>query len=125
VPRIRAALDAGVPPLAVILRDPSHTEYNRWDLKLVAAYHIYEDMLVGNIPVHWDQSDRVTFDVKRGVSKSKAKIAATERAYQKRNAKNDSAMDGVYFYAVPRTMDGGPLPTIEEWQAEQAAKSGN
>jgi len=122
VPRIRAALDAGVPPTAILLRDPGHTEYDVWDLKLVAAYHIYEDMMVGSIPIYWDRSERVTFDVKSGISKSNAALDRRREQLQTRN--NGKTPPGMFLYAVPRTIDGGPLPTLEEWQAEMAAKAG-
>jgi hypothetical protein len=117
VPRIRAALDAKVPPTAIILRDPDRKEYGSWDLRLAAAFHIYEDLMRGNIPVYWDESDRVAFDVKTGVSKSKAAIQRKEEQVKK-------PVPGQYFYAVPRTIDGGPLPTYEEWIAERKAKQG-
>lgn len=120
LPRIRAALDAKVPPTAIILRDPGRTEYGVWDLKLAAAYHINDEMMRGNVPVYWDESDRVTFDVRRGRSKSRAAIERREEADQK--SKNQ--LYGVYYYAVPRTMDGGPLPTLAEWLEEKAAKEG-
>lgn len=119
LPRIRAALDAKVPPSAIILRDPGHTEYDEWDLKLIAAYHIHEDFMVGTVPVYWDQSDRVAFDVKTGHSKSRAALDRKQELDSKKNVK-----PGTYYYVVPRTIDGGPLPTREEWAAEQAAKRG-
>lgn len=121
VPRIRAALDAKVPPTAIILRDPGIKEYGKWDLKLIAAYHIYTDMMRGGVPVYWDESDRVTFDVKVGKSKSRAAIEKRQDADTKKNADQF----GKYYFAVPRVMDGGNLPTREEWLAERAAKQGN
>lgn len=81
--------------------------------------------MVGSVPVYWDQSDRVTFDVNKGKSKSRAKIQAAERRSQKAAENSPEQLDGVYFYAVPRTMDGGPLPTYEEWVEEQARKRGD
>jgi hypothetical protein len=120
VPRIRAALDAGVPPTAIILRDPGRKEYGAWDLKLAAAYHIYSDMLRGSVPVYWDESDRVTFDVKVGKSKSRAAIERREEA----DSKGKKDTKGLYYYAVPRTIDGGPLPTLDEWHEERLRKAG-
>lgn len=124
VPRIRAALEAGVPPVAMLLRDPAHKEYDAWDMKLASAHHIRETMLVGSVPIYWDQSDRVAFDVKKGKSKSRAKIQAAERAAQKKAKNNESELDGLYFYTVPRTIDGGPLPTYEEWAEEKRRLEG-
>lgn len=120
VPRIRAALDAGVPPTAIILRDPERTVYGEWDLKLAAAIQVYNELMRGNVPVYWDESERVAFDVKVGKSKSRAAIERREEADQK--AKRDTK--GLYYYAVARTIDGGPLPTLPEWLDERAAKAG-
>ena len=39
VPHLKAALDAKVPPSAILLGDPAHKEYDAWDLKLIAAKH--------------------------------------------------------------------------------------
>jgi len=119
VPRIRAALDAKVPPSAVILRDPGRKEYSKWDLKIVAGLRIYEDMMRGSVPVYWDESDRVAFDVKVGTSKSRAAIDRREEQDKKKGT-----VHGRYYYAVPRVTDGGNLPTLEEWILEKKAKTG-
>jgi hypothetical protein len=123
IPRIRAALDAGVPPTAIILRDPERKEYNSWDLRIAAAYHIHEDLMRGSVPIYWDESDRVAFDVKTGVSKSRAAIDRREDADRAKN-KDGKGLEGRYYYAVPRVIDGGALPTLEEWIAEKEAKKG-
>lgn len=91
------------------------------------AYHIREGFLVGNVPIYWDQSDRVTFDVKTGISKSKAATERWERQQEKKNASGNGVKPtpGLFAYPVPRTVDGGPLPTLEEWAEEKARKAGN
>lgn len=111
-------MDAGKPPTAVIFHDPSHTEWTAWDYKLIKAYHLHEQYMDGNFPIWIDRSDRVAFDVKRGISRSKA---ALDRA-EERDAKK-KAVPGAFLYAVPRTIDGGPLPTMEEWVAQEKAKN--
>jgi hypothetical protein len=121
VPRIKAALTAGLPPTATLLRDPSRKEYGVWDIKLVVALEIYEGLLVGSVPIYWDQSDRVTFNVKKRVSKSRKVIEAAQEADQNRKG---FKTHGLLYYAEPRTMDGGPLPTLQEWHAEQERKQG-
>lgn len=120
IPRIRAALDARVPPTAIILRDPGIKEYGLWDLKLVAGLRIYDEMMRGSVPVYWDESDRVAFDVGIGTSKSRA--ALDRKLEQEQNKK--TKVYGQYFYPIPRVIDGGPLPTREEWLEERAAKQG-
>lgn len=124
VPRIKAALAAQVPPSAILLRDPAHREYDEWDLKLVAAYHIYKDLLRGSVPVYWDESSRVTFDVKVGLSKSQAAVDRKQAQDQKAADKSPATLYGRYYYAVPRVTDGGALPTLEEWLEEKAAMKG-
>lgn len=91
-----------------------------WDLKLIAALYIYDEMMRGSIPVYWDESDRVAFDVKKGISKSRAAIERKQELEEKKKTKTY----GEYFYVVPRVIDGGNLPTREEWAAERAAKQG-
>jgi hypothetical protein len=72
------------------------------------------------VPIWWDESDRVTFDAKARVSKSRAAI---ERA-QEADGKKKSKAHGRYFVAEPRVMDGGEMPTRDEWLAEQESKKG-
>lgn len=120
VPRIRAALEIKQPPIAVILDDPTHTEWTPLDYKLVKAYYIRENMMVGNVPIYWDQSDRVTFSIKTGTSKSRAAIERWEKKMSEKKTKEY----GKFGYPVPQTIDGGPLPTLDEWAEEQARKTG-
>ena len=124
VPHLKAALDAKVPPSAILLGDPAHKEYDAWDLKLIAAYHVYRGLLNGSVPIYWDESDRVTFDAKTGVSKSQAAIDRKQDQDRKAAEKSPTSLYGKYYYAVPRVIDGGALPTLEEWLAEKAAKKG-
>jgi hypothetical protein len=75
----------------------------------------------GSVPIYWDESDRVAFDVGTGKSKSRAALDRKERSWEK---KKPAEKDGVYFYPIPRAIDGGMLPTREEWIAEKQAKQG-
>lgn len=115
MPRIRAALNVNQPPLMFIFNDPSHTEWGAWDIRLAKAYALREEMLSGGVPVYWDRSERVFFDVESYVSKSRAALDRAEERAQKGKKKNY----GKVFYPVPRTIDDGPLPTLEEWLEEQ------
>jgi hypothetical protein len=105
----------------MIFNDPLHEKWDEWDYKLFKAHYILEDWYRDGIPLWWDESDRVTFDAKPRVSKSKASI---ERA-QEANAKKKSKSYGIYFTVEPRLMDGEEMPTRDEWLEEQAAKQGN
>lgn len=118
VPRVRAAVKINKPPLAVIFEEPER-EWTRWDFRLVKALEIYEDMKTGTgMPMYWDRSDRVRFETESFVSKSKAVLDRAEERASQSKTKNY----GKVFYAVPKTMDGGPLPTLEEFLVEQAEK---
>lgn len=118
---LKAAAQIGHPPTAVIFSDPSHKKWTMWDYRLIKAYHFVQDWYREGIPLWWDESDRVTFDVKARVSKSRA---AVERAQEKESKKKTKSY-GLYFVPEPRTMDGGELPTREEWFEEQKMKNGS
>lgn len=72
------------------------------------------------MPIWWDESERITFDAKARVSKSRAAI---ERA-QEADGKKKNKAHGRYFTAEPRVMDGGEMPTRDEWLKEQEEKRG-
>lgn len=105
--------------MAVIFSDPEHKEWTMWDYHLFKAHHILEDWYRDGIPVWWDESDRVTFDAKPRTSKSRAAI---ERASEKESKKKTKS-HGLYYIVEPRVMDGGELPTREEWLEEQERKN--
>jgi len=104
----------------MIFDDPSHDSWDIWDYRLFKAHYILEDWYRDGVPIWWDESDRVTFDAKARVSKSRA---AVERA-QEADSKKKNKSHGRYFVTEPRVMDGGEMPTREEWLAEQEAKRG-
>jgi hypothetical protein len=87
---------------------------------LIKAHYILEDWYRDGIPLWWDESDRVTFDAKARFSKSRASI---ERA-QEADSKKKSKSYGKYYVAEPKVMDGGEMPTREEWMLEQENKKG-
>jgi len=105
--------------LAVIFSDPEHKEWDMWDFRLFKAHYILEDWYRDGIPLWWDESDRVTFDAKPRISKSRAAI---ERA-QESESKKKKRVFGRYFIAEPRVMDGGAMPSRDEWLEEQEKKS--
>lgn len=115
---MKAAVKSGQPPLAVIFNDPEHKKWDAWDFKLFKAHYILKDWYRDGIPIWWDESDRVTFDAKARISKSRA---AVERA-QEADGKKKSKSYGRYFVTEPRVMDGGEMPTRDEWLQEQLAK---
>lgn len=106
--------------MAVIFNDPSHEKWDEWDYLLFKSHYILEDWYRDGIPIWVDESDRVTFDAKARISKSRAAI---ERA-QEADSKKKSKSYGRYFIAEPRVMDGGEMPTRDEWIEEQERKKG-
>ena len=103
----------------MIFNDPSHKEYDYWDLVLLKAHFFLTDFTVDGIPAWWDSSDRVSFEVKRKVSRSRA---AVEKAETQDSGKNKTKVPGRYYVPEPRANDGGELPTFSEWVAEQREK---
>jgi len=79
-----------------------------------------QDWYRDGIPVWWDESERVTFDAKARISKSRAAIDRAQEA----NSKKKKSTPGVYFVAEPRVMDGGEMPTRAEWLEEQQKLAG-
>lgn len=92
-----------------------------WDYRLLKAHFILEDWYRDGIPIWWDESERIAFEVKGRTSKSRAAI---ERAQENAGKGNKKAVPGRYFIAQPVVIDGGDFPTRDEWLDEQAALSG-
>lgn len=80
-----------------------------------------EDWYRDGVPIWWDESDRVAFDAKARVSKSRAAVERAQEADGKKKAKSH----GRYFIAEPRIMDDGEMPTRQEWLEEQEKKKGS
>lgn len=110
---IRAAVEAKLPPKQVIFEDTSHTEYDFWDLRLIKAYQFAQDFTRDGIPVWWDESDRVNFEVRKKVSRSRAAVGRAEEQDSKRS--KGKVVHGRYYVPVPKSNDGGPLPTFREF----------
>lgn len=78
-----------------------------------------QDWYRDGIPIWWDESERVAFNAKARVSKSRAAI---ERAQESSTKNNKKSVPGRYFIAEPVVTDGGEMPTRAEWMEEQANK---
>lgn len=92
-----------------------------WDYRLLKAHYILQDWYRDGVPLWWDESDRVTFDAKPRFSKSRAAVERAQEALSKKKTKSY----GQYFVTEPRVIDGGELPTREEWIEEQKRKAGD
>lgn len=108
--------------MAVILNDTTHKDWNEWDFKLFKAHYIIQDWYRDGIPIWWDESERVAFDAKARISKSRAAIERAEEA----SSKNKKSVPGRYFTVEPVVIGGGDFPTRQEWLEERAnMESGN
>jgi hypothetical protein len=117
---LKAAVSSGQPPIAVIMSDPKHKEWTLWDYRLLKAHYVIQDWYRDGIPVWWDESERVAFDAKPRISKSRA---AVERAQEAATKGNKKAVHGRYFITEPKVIDGGEFPTRDEWLEEQSRKT--
>lgn len=113
---IKAAIQSNLPPSAVILDEPGR-EWTWMDTRLIKAYWIKQEY--GAFPPWIDQNDRISFEVKSFVSKS---AAAMERKEEQEAKSKNRKVYGKKFYTVPKTIDDGPMPTIEEWLADRERK---
>lgn len=99
----------------MIFDDPT-LEWSFWDYRLVKALVLYDNLQQGTgVPLYIDRSDRVRFEVGSYTSRSQA---ALDKAEEKAKKKKDKAY-GKVFYPIPITVDGGPLPTLEDFLDEQ------
>lgn len=118
---VKAAVLANLPPKQVIFNDPTHTAYDFWDLRLLKAYYFAQDFIRDGVPVWWDESDEVSFEVEKRISRSRA---ATQRSEKSETGKDKTPPDGRYYVPVPKAKGGKPMPSFADWLAEQERKKG-
>lgn len=85
------------------------------------AGYLAKDFIRDGIPIWWDESDDVFFEVEKRISRSRA---AQQRAEESETGKDKKAPPGRYYIPVPKTRGGAPLPTFADWVEEQARKRG-
>jgi len=115
---IVAAIEARLPPKMLILNDPSHTSYDIWDLKLIKAHTFLSRMMDGNYPIYWTESKRVDWTVERKISRPDAAMDRAQQAEAKKienGGKGAKPEPGLRFLLKPRVLDGGPMPTLDEY----------
>lgn len=113
---IEAARAFGKPPCQFILEDPTWVTFTKWDIKIATGYEIAKSAEMNGWPLHIDQSPRVWFEVKERKSKSQAALDEWQAKERKRLEKKGAKPKyGVIPVAVPVTIDGGPLPTRQDW----------
>lgn len=108
-----------MPPKQVIFNDPKHTTYDYWDLKLLKALAFADDFIRDGVPVWWDESDDVFFEVEKRISRSRA---AVQRSEEQESGKDKTPPKGRYYVPVPKTRGGAPLPTFAQWAEQQDKK---
>ena len=120
MPVIEAAIQSGLPPLALIADDPSRTgKYSKWDLKLIKAYYINKAFEVDGRPVWVEESPDIVWTAKSKVMRS---AAAVEKEQERIGNMKGSNKHGLRVYAVPNLRPGASWPTRESW-AKQREKT--
>lgn len=122
---IEASIAYGKPPCQFILEDPGWKKWTKWDLRIANAFQVAKDAETNGWPAHIDQSPRVKFEVKERKSKSQEALDRYQHAERKRmeGKKNATPKFGVIPVVLPVTIDGGPMPTRQEWIEEQREKN--
>lgn len=79
----------------------------------------------GDWPVWISESDRLAWDVTRKINRPQAALDRARQAEENRlsNTKGAKPTPGLTFLVEPRVMDGGALPTFEEWLVDRADKN--
>lgn len=85
------------------------------------AAYFAQDFIREGIPVWWDESDDVNFEVEKRISRSRA---ATQRAEESENGKDKKSPPGRYYIPIPKARGGQSLPTFADWVEETARKRG-
>lgn len=108
-----------------MLLNQRRKKYKRWDDKILLAHYMLTDYEVEGWPIWVDTSARVEFEAKTRKSKSGAAIERAQWLSEKAQSKKkgDSPPPfGVRHYAVPKTLDGKPLPRKKDWLLAQQGK---
>jgi len=86
------------------------------------AHYLLSDYEVEGWPIWVDSSERVSFESKKRTSKSSAAIEKAQWLAEKAQSKKKGDAPppfGQRYYAVPKTVDGKPLPRKKDWLVEQ------
>jgi hypothetical protein len=115
--KIKAALKAGIRPVAMLFREQPSAPWTDFDFLLVEAFQILEDETCnqcGN-PI-WicrnEDASNVGFKVKKSVCFATAELERWQAQQEKAGAKQKP---GETPYAMAYTYDGSPMPTREEF----------
>lgn len=86
-------------------------------MRLIKAHALKKSFMSGAYPPWIDRNDNVYFEIESFISNSEA---AFER---KMKAVGDHAEPGRKYYPVAKTRDGGPMPTMRQWNEDLKNKS--
>lgn len=89
--------------------------WGMWDIRMLKAYHMLQDMMQGDWPVWIAQSDRISWETQKKVDRPKASL---DKAMEEKNPPK-----GRVYHVIPKVNDGGEWPTLEEWIADKADKN--
>lgn len=88
---------------------------------LLKAYYLTVDFSRDGIPVWWDESDDVDFEIKRKTSRSHG---AVERAEKQDTSGKQERPPGRYYVPVPKTRGGKPFPTLADYLQQLVVMEG-
>ena len=124
MPQIKSALSLGLRPSAHILRlKKPQSNWSEHDHTLAVAFSRLEAEICPHCqnPV-WlcrTTDPRVTFEIDTYRCFAESELQKKRKKWEERNknSKKDRLKEGEYEFVRPKTTDGGPLPTREDWFA--------
>lgn len=129
IPKIKAAISAGIKPTSMIFHTQPTDAWERFDFLLLEAYQSLRDETCPKCghPV-WlcrSQSANVYFDVRDDFCQAERALKEAEARTNKTKLSPKERKDlGRFQYTVPMAPEGTELPAREEYYADLAAANG-
>lgn len=119
---IEAAARFNKPPFQLMFGEEEWPLWTKYDSLISVAYERYQRYQTSDgHPIFWDQSQRVKASVKTYKSKAKAAMDEWDDTQSKkleamRKTNPHAHLErGIVPYVIFEAIDGGPMPTLEEW----------
>lgn len=129
VPKIKAAITAGIKPTSMIFHTQPDEDWVRFDFMLLEAYQSLQDETCPKCghPI-WlcrSQSADIYFDVQDDYCQADRALKEHEaKSNKSKPSASEKKAFGQFFYTVPKTVPGAELPTREQYYADKAAEQG-
>lgn len=133
-PLIRAAIQAGQPPVAFIIEEP-RSEWNVWDYRIAKAETILASYEIEGIPQHIEEDPNMDVQVRKHVSRAQAAVERAQAEDERRRTNKKSGevrpAYGQRFYPVMKPRDPAKRQSLMEWlsksrdTSEKAAMTGS